>query len=475
MIRLLIDNVFTQATASDPSELNTIEACLQYEVKNYQAIKANMRRRQPSNPYWRNWDGKKSFFDTKYGAFLTGLLASVIPYLRACDIDYEIVDRRSVPDRVASVTSKVLHKLVLRDYQVRAANEFLDKGRGVIKLSTGGGKTEVAIAVAKVLRLPTIFLTHRVNLLYQTAKRFVSRWPEMKSQIGVIGDGNYQPKFITLATVQTLQAMMKRASDEFVDLMAYFQFMIIDEAHRAASDQFNRPAILAKNCYYRMALTATPFMKGNVMEDMLLMGLTGPIATSVTNFELIESGILARPFFKFFEVNGPDLKRFSKWADIYERGIVHNAERNAIITTQAGELAKMGKKTLLIVTHKQHGYNLVDMAKASGVKARYIDGDTAYVDRESSLRWLEDQGDCLVVTNIFDEGVDCNAINSIILAAGTKSAPTLFQRTGRAVRRKEKDNYAIVIDFIDKQHPQLLEHSIQRYNLIKAEKGFTII
>jgi len=476
MVKLIIDNVFTTAVSSNTTETAIIDACLRYTVKNHQSIKAAMKRKYPTSPYWKNWNGVKSFYDEKYNAFLTGLLGRVIQQLQACGVGYEIIDKRINPIVGARATEKILHGIKLHDYQLRAANEFLTVGRGVVKLPTGAGKTEIAIAATTALGpIPTMFLTHRVNLLHQTAKRFVERNPKLKSKIGIIGDGSYQPNLITLATVQTLQALMKANPEEFKSLMSYVQFLIIDEAHRAAADQFNRPAVLANNAYYRMALTATPFMNGSDMEDMLLTGITGPIATTVTNHELIERGIMARPFFKFYDIAGPDMRMFTKWSDIYERGITHNLERNKLIVKHMIDFSKAGKKTLVIVNHKSHGVNIMDLAKDTTVKAKYIDGGNAYSERDKALRWLEKSGDCLVVTNIFDEGVDCNAINAVILAAGNKSAPALMQRTGRAVRRKEEGNYAIVVDFIDRQHPKLLEHSAQRYNLIKNEKGFTIL
>jgi superfamily II DNA or RNA helicase len=478
LVKLVVDNVFTTAVSESSNDLQIIEAALQYEVKNWQQIKRRMLQKYRNSSYWKGWQGKKSFFESKHNAFLTGLLGKVVQSLRAYNVGYEVIDKRKAPVSGVRVHPNALKGITMDgnyDYQLRAANEFIAAGRGVVKLPTGGGKTEVAIAVTKTLNLPTLFLTHRVNLLHQTAKRFADRCPSLVKRIGLIGDGQYSPNFITLATVQTLQSVMKRDPDEFVDLMAQFRLVIIDEAHRSGCDQFNRPAMLAKNAYFRMALTATPFMKGNAQEDLLLMGITAPVVTTVTNAELIERGILARPFFKFYDVNGPDLTPFRKWADIYERGIVHNAERNHLIVKTTGELASQGKKMLIIVQQKAHGTLLNALSQGAGVKAQYIDGSNAYAEREKAIKWLQRSGQALVVTNIFDEGVDCNAIDSIVLAAGTKSAPTLFQRAGRAVRRKEKDNYAIVIDFIDKQHPKLLEHSMRRYNLIKNERGFTIL
>jgi superfamily II DNA or RNA helicase len=268
--------------------------------------------------------------------------------------------------------------------------------------------------------------------------------------------------------------MKKRAPREYMELLQYPQCLIIDEAHRSGAKQFYEPAVFCKNAYYRIPLTATPFMTDNSADNMYLMGIGGPVASRVSNSELIERGVLARPFFKFFKINGaiPQLK---DWHEIYERGIVHHQERNGFIAKQTAKLAHDGKKILVIVNQVVHGKILLDLLKKERVKAKYVDGAASYPEREKALQWLSTTGSVIIATNIFDEGIDVKDINAVVLAAGTKAAPALFQRTGRATRKKSIDNYAIVIDFIDTQHPKLLEHSMRRYNLIKNEKGFTIL
>ena len=469
MIRLAVENTFTKALSTDAGHHAAIDDCLRYTVPNFQYIKRSM------GPRGRHWDGTKSFYDNRSCTFLTGLLGKVVMYLKSQGIAYEIIDRRSKPCEGAYIDPKMLVGITLYDFQVRTVKEVVKAGRGVVQLPTGAGKTEIAIATTKALSVPTLFLTHRVNLLYQTAKRYALRNPEIKDKIGVIGDGNYSPNFITLATVQTIWSALKRYPSEIVPLLKNFHMLIIDEAHRSGAKQFFKPSMLCTNAYYRLGLTATPFMNGNKSDDMYLMGTTGPTASKVTFSELIDRGILAKPFFKFFAISEPKLSGLRDWRDIYEQGIIYNAQRNAIVASQAAQLASKGKKILIIVNEVKHGQILTELCTKQGVKVRYQDGRHSYAQREKALKWLSKTGDAIIATNIFDEGVDCRQINAIILAAGTKAAPALFQRTGRAMRKKSDENYAIIIDFIDHQHKKLAEHSNRRYNLIKKEKGFTIL
>lgn len=175
-------------------------------------------------------------------------------------------------------------------------------------------------------------------------------------------------------------------------------------------------------------------------------------------------------------VDAPLNRRYTNWRDIYEFGIVKNVARNKLIIQQAIKLSEMNKKTLIIVQETIHGKIIEKVMTDMGLVTKYIDGSNSYAEREKALKMLAaGKLESIICTNIFDEGVDVEDISAVILAAGTKSAPALFQRTGRAVRKKEDENYAIIIDFIDKHHPKLLEHSIQRYELIKNERGFVIL
>lgn len=474
MTKLIVGNVFTMLSQPTEAALHTVYDCLSYKMENFDIIK---KRLVKQNPRLRHWDGTKSFYDTRNRRFLSGFLPRVADALRKDGVPFEIsYDEQRVMANWFTKDIPQLKGITLRDYQERAIIDFFTARRGVAKLATGAGKTEIAIAVTAKAAVPTIFLTHRVNLLYQTAKRFANRLPHMANQIGIIGNGQFSPNNITIATVQTIQAMMKKDKKATEELLSNFQLLIIDEAHRSGSPQFYEAAIACKNAMLRLALTATPFMKGNCEDDMYLEGISGNILTNVAAKELIDAGVLARPFFRFIPVNTPLERKLTHWRDIYEHGIVKNMARNKLIVTNALKMVEMGKKTLIIVQEVKHGKIIERVLHDMGVNARYVDGQNSYAERERALKQLEKgKLDTIITTSIFDEGIDVGEIGAVILAAGNKSAPALFQRTGRAIRRKEDENFAIIIDFIDNHHQKLLAHSLRRYELIKNEPGFTIL
>jgi superfamily II DNA or RNA helicase len=531
MIQFQIGNVFSVARSDNPQELDAVSEALSYIVPDLEFIRRRNRR-------LRHWDGKKSFFDKRNACFLTGFLWSLPPILRAQGINAEYHDRRVRPDVMPDIDWKsVLKGIELRDYQIRTDEDFMKRGRGVAQLPTGAGKTEVAMSLIQGTGLNTLFLTHRAHLLHQTSQRFLKRMPNMKSDIGVIGDSIYHPNRVTVATVQTLDAVFRAKDDldelrksklkaaelerelallkkkgpksklsqidrekytrferlirvdqtsemiearfrELVIFLEEMRFLIIDEAHRSGAKQFHRPALYCKNAYYRLALTATPFMKGNAHDDMMLMGVSGPVVSRVSYSELIQRGVLARPFFKFFEITEPRGLQEYSFKIAYANGIVHNAYRNGVIATQASKLSRgnMAKKVLVIVVEREHGKLLEKLMLSQGTRAQYLDGANTQAEREKALKLLgKDKLDVVIATNIFDEGVDVEDIGAVILAGGTKSAPALFQRSGRAMRKKEGGNTCIIVDFVDRQHHKLLEHSERRYALVKSEPGFTIL
>ena len=169
------------------AELLCVSQALTYEAENWQAIRAQALRRAPGSPYWLRYR-QGTFHDHKAGGFLTGLLPIVLKGLASQCHDVKVLDQRRPPHSVPPPVHPSLDGIELREYQIRAASNFLKTGRGVTQIATGGGKTECAI-VPKALGLPPLFLTHRVNLLWQTAERFAKRQPEYKDRIGMFGKG----------------------------------------------------------------------------------------------------------------------------------------------------------------------------------------------------------------------------------------------------------------------------------------------
>lgn len=466
-MKITITNSYCHVSEQLPHEDQVIADALSYEHPNAKILQKKFDYK--FKPILSHYDKRKKFF-------LLGLLPLVEFALKERRINYEILTTKDFGKSLQHGPYS-LKGISLYDYQEEAVERFLKEKRGILKLATGSGKTLLAKAIVDSLSVPTIFFTHRTNLMYQTAKRFEQRLPQFKGKFGIIGDGEYSPNFITFATVQTVARRLKEDPD-FERLMQGYQLVIVDEAHKMSSDSFVEAVSACTNAYYRLGLTATPFMRGDKIEEYNLRGAIGDIIYEVTNSDLIARGLLARPYVKFIPMtSNQPISHLEGYKDVYLHGIVHNKVRNEKIVEVALKLKESKPKILVVTTDVSHAQLLTKMLDDVGLKVEICTGKTDAKTRQKSLDKLaKGKIDIIVASTIFDEGVNVEELGSIILAAGGKSIPALYQRIGRTMRKKAgEENYCIVIDFIDTQHGILLNQSKQRRAIIQSEKEFKII
>jgi len=107
----------------------------------------------------------------------------------------------------------------------------------------------------------------------------------------------------------------------------------------------------------------------------------------------------------------------------------------------------------------------------------YEDGELkAYKWAISEIKdWVYSRDNCVIIsTQVFDQGIDIPAMNAMVLAIGTKRYRRAIQRIGRILRPKEGSNEVYVLDFDDRTHYFLENHSKYR-RWIYAMEGFQVI
>ena len=469
-----------------------IQQILSYQVMGYEQTDAYQTGA---------WDGRSSFYEMRHHRFPSGFVPIVYRALK--NLGFEVSLRRKPipkprgPERPA--VDKFGYEDSRYDYQWDTVCQLLKHGRMVAQVATGGGKSRIAqIATARIGR-PTLFLTTRKVLMYQMRDHFQKMISEMGKthpsvkgkKVGVLGDGEWDPKaWINVGMVQTISSRLKKPSSldpkekqqaqnarilKTRQLLEYFEFVILEEAHEASGNSYYDIMKRCKNAEYRLALTATPFMKDDEEANMNLMACAGPIGIRVTEKELIDSGILAKPYFKYIT---PEKERFllrtTAWGPAYRLGIVESKSRNALILKEAIMGHKAGLSVLVLVKQKKHGHLLEKAFKSNGLKTKFIFGESTAPVRAAALKALENGDlDVLIGSNILDVGVDVPALGMVILAAGGKAEVELRQRVGRGLRAKKKGgNVAFILDFHDKWNKHLQKHSLARRAIIEATPGF---
>ncbi|MDD4070058.1 MAG: DEAD/DEAH box helicase family protein, partial [Candidatus Izemoplasmatales bacterium] len=139
--------------------------------------------------------------------------------------------------------------LQLRDYQVGVAEKIISTGScGIIKLSTGYGKTIIALRLIELLQKKTLIIVHRDSIL----KQFVNDAKEFYNyNLGIIQGNNWDIRDITIASIDTLNRR------ELRDIKEKFGMIIIDEAHTFISKK-RLETIQSFNPQYLYGMSGTP-------------------------------------------------------------------------------------------------------------------------------------------------------------------------------------------------------------------------
>lgn len=434
------------------------------------------------------WDGRSSFFNWSDNTFPRGFVDMVERKLRGKGYKVQIL-AKPIPAALGPAEPKVddFGYVDRYDYQLNTVNELVKRGIMIAQVATGGGKSRIAkIAHARIGR-KTLFLTTRKALMYQMKKSFeAADW-----EVGVMGDGDWSPnEDLNVAMVQTLASRLqepdmydtsakaerqRRIRERTIKLLGTVDFIIGEEAHEAGGDSYFEVLRHCRQAHYRLALTATPFMRSDTEDNMRLMAAFGNVGIRVTEKLLIDRNILAKPYFKYVDTPVPvKLRRTTPWQKAINIGIVENEKRNDDIIRRVQLAKEYGLSTMALVVRKTHGAVLQKLAVEAGLRVVYIWGDSSQAKRDKALDMLRNGDiDLLIGSTILDVGVDVPAVGQIILAGGGKAEVALRQRIGRGLREKKVGpNVCFIVDYKDRGNKHLQSHSLTRQKVVKETKGF---
>lgn len=401
------------------------------------------------------WNGYVSLV-VKSNQFPTGLLGLVHKAFTDKGYTVKIVGLNTA--NVKQVEADCLSGITLRDYQVEAANKLLQAGRGIAKMATNAGKTEVMAAVIKQIPGNHLVMVSKLDLMHQTAERLTKRLGE---EVGVIGGGERKLGRITVCMIQTLYA-----SPETIKVLGDITSIHIDECHHASSESY-LDVLQRIPAKYRYGYSGTP-LTYNALNDMVLIGATGRVLVDINNAYMIENGYSAPTEVIMLPVEDNSVYN---WGMPYDRAytnlVVKNRTRNAII----GKIASYHKDSVILIIVRQiaHGEVLAELIPDSV----FVNGSDSIRKRREVLEAMKNGPMVVIATNIFDEGVDVPSINVVVIAAGGKEPRSVLQRVGRGLRRKDDGSSLVVYDFIDDTNMYLFEHSNARVNTYVSE-GFII-
>lgn len=468
MVRFKVGNVLTFVDCKDSVLKEKVDSVL------YNSLSVTSPTAKYS-PLYRSglWDGKVRFY--RNSKFLTGLLPRALKALEDSGLGPVYINSYEKPNVIVDKVPllKGIDPIRFERTQLPLLREMLSRGRCSVKLATGGGKTEIIAALAKVLqREKMLVLVHRIELLHQTKERLETRLDE---EVGMIGLGKVDAnKRVTVGMVQTIFSRL----DELIRwLKEDVKVLVVDECHHSSADTWKKISMCCWNASWRFGLSGTP-ITGDDARDWWLVGLTGEVVEGLGISDLVGMGYLVKPVV-FLVVD----KRLEKWKHMFRLSykqvvdeVYNDVETWEVVGDVIEEhIRRYGEGGILVITEriaicKKFWKYLTDI---KGVKASFVTGETKDWQRLVIFdAFKEGKIPVLVTTTILDEGVDVCKIRAIVFLCSTKSVVRVLQRIGRGVRVDEGKSDVKIYDF--KVGAKYLEKHFKQRLRIYGREGFEV-
>jgi len=467
-----------------------LRAALSFENKSHIIAKAVARKKFGYVPKRMQWNGITYLIDDN-NRFPSGLLARVLAILDAAGEEYQYLEEPTIPEASPMKLSK---ELDLWEHQGDAMAAIKKNISGMVRIGTGGGKTKLSVKTsAEVGQYPYLFVVNRISLLTQTHSEYSNYFGE---SIGWIGNGKIDVQKINIATIGTICSILniktELESDENLNytpeqiaslkkLLKNCRFVVVDECHHAASATYKKMMKALPNAIYRIGLSATPFRTDG--QDILLEAAFGNVIYSKSASELIRQGVLCQPEIFFVEYKDAYLsKKYPKNAKggayntIYKECVVENELFNTLVAKLAIINADLNRLTLISVKQVNHGKHILDILKSLDptLAVEFLHGKNKEVLGEERVKQDFATGKIKVlISTLFDEGVDIPSVVAIIDAGGGKSPIKALQLIGRAIRKFGKKKRAYIFMFIQ-PYQHLYKHSNARAQILKTEEAFNL-
>ncbi|WEU67464.1 DEAD/DEAH box helicase [Xanthomonas phage JGB6] len=237
-----------------------------------------------------SWSGRSTLFTYDRAMFPAGLTTLVVSHLKQKGHQVSLI-RHPAPEPLGESELKIdsFGYTEEYDYQYKTVEQLIRHRAIIAQVATGGGKSRIGcLAFAKIKR-PTLFITTRSVLMHQMKKAFDKSIDYRRANgekglnkvfCGVMGDSEWKVSpHLNVAMVQTIQPRLKdpKTEAQMREILEQFEFVILEEAHESSGEGYYSILNACKNAVYRLALTATPFMREDEEANMRLMAVSGLI------------------------------------------------------------------------------------------------------------------------------------------------------------------------------------------------------
>ena len=372
---------------------------------------------------------------------------------------------KEIEDYLPAQKAKALDgaNLELKEHQksaLKALEQMRDNSETIALLyhAIGTGKTTTAVLDAKRCGGRVLFIAHTQELVDQAAKRFRELWTN--TTVGRYCEVIKQPRaHVVCGSVQSVALHL----DEFKD--DEFDYLIVDEAHHAAADTYQKILSYFKPAF-TLGLTATPERADDksILEIFKNTAHKLDIQTAVEIGELvpvrcirIHTNIdLTKVRFNSVQYNIRDLE--SK---------IYVPERNRLIVDTWMQYVR-DKRTVVFCASVKHAQQIADLFREQGIKSAAVSGSMKQSERrEFQEKFVNRDIQVLCACDLLNEGWDCPEIEVLFMARPTMSKVLYTQQLGRGMRLYEGKESLMVFDFVDNASQYNAPYSLHRLFRLK--------
>ncbi len=381
---------------------------------------------------------------------------------------------REIEDYLPVQQGKALNgeKLELREYQLEALNslEAMRANKETIALlyhATGTGKTVTAVMDAKHCGGRVLFVAHTMELVNQAYNTFKSLWDTVS--VGKFADSiKDTDSHVICGSIQSIALNLElfREND--------FDYIIIDEAHHASADTYQKVLAYFKP-KFTLGLTATPERADdtNILEIFKNTAHKLDIQTAVEIGALvpvrcirIHTNIdMTRVRFNSVQYNIRDLD-----------DKIFVPERNKLIVDTWMSYVK-NKRTVVFCASVKHAELIAKLFQDAGVNALAVSGSMKTSERNEQLaKFASGDIKILCACDLLNEGWDCPQTEVLFMVRPTMSRVLYTQQLGRGMRNSEGKDYLMVFDFVDNASQYNAPYSMHRlFKLKDYHAGGTVL
>ena len=123
--------------------------------------------------------------------------------------------------------------------------------------------------------------------------------------------------------------------------------------------------------------------------------------------------------------------------------LAQNEQYIDLICDTARRKIALGRCVLII----SERIDMLNRINAKLEKSEMLVGSTKNTDRERILKEAGKSVDAILSTKIFDEGISCHRLDTILFTCPQNNYAKLEQRIGRIVREHEDKRFPLIVDF----------------------------